>query len=164
MHERMILQRTLALILGGTMMAGAGLGFALDMGNMMSPSNWMGGNGDRGYDGGVPWGNPGYGGPGAYGGPYGPGGPASYGAGPYGGAPYGPGPLGAPGGYVPPDRYGQAPISAAPLAPAPLVDQALRIKALERRIADLEAEPCRRQPMPPASSWSSSSGYGPRAP
>jgi hypothetical protein len=160
----MILQRALALLLGGTMMAGAGLGCALDMGNMLSPSNGMGGNRDRGYNGGAPWGGPGYGGPGAYGGgPYGPGGPAPYGAGPYGGAPYGPGPLGAPGGYGPLGRYGQAPAPVAPPAPVPSVDQALRIRELERRITELEAKTCPQQPMPPPS-WHSSSGYGPRAP
>jgi len=165
MNTRMVVRRALALSLGGTLMGGAGLGFALDMGNMMNPSKWMGGNRDRGYEGGAPWGGPGSGDPGAYRGPYGPAGPAPYyGAGPYGGAPYGAGPLGIPGGYAPLGGYGQAvPVPAAPPAPVPSVDQALRIRALERRIADLEANTCRQPPLPP-SSWPSSSGYGPRAP
>ena len=75
---------------------------AMDFGNMMNPSKWMGGgNNDRGYGYG---GGPGYGGPG-YGGPgYGYGGPAGYGGGPgygYGGpGGYGGGPgYGGPGGY-----------------------------------------------------------------
>jgi hypothetical protein len=68
---------------------------AMDFGNMMNPSKWMGGgNNDRYYGGG-----PGYGGPG-----YGYGGPVGYGAGPgygYGGpGGYGAGPgYGGPGGY-----------------------------------------------------------------
>jgi hypothetical protein len=74
MNNRLILRRTLALILGSTMMCGAGVGFAFNMGNMMNPSKWMGGNRDRDrdyYDDG-PRGGPGYGygGPGGgYGGP-----------------------------------------------------------------------------------------------
>jgi len=56
---------------------------AMDFGNMMNPSKWMGGgNNNRNYGGG-----PGYGGPG-----YGYGGPAGYRGGP------GPG-YGGPGGY-----------------------------------------------------------------
>ncbi|MGA7982626.1 MAG: hypothetical protein WCA32_20690, partial [Chromatiaceae bacterium] len=62
MNNRMILRRTLALILGSTMMCGAGIGFAFDMGNMMNPSKWMGGNRDRGYGDDGP--GYGYGGPG----------------------------------------------------------------------------------------------------
>ena len=84
---------------------------AFDMGNMMNPSKWMGGNNDRYdddyYDGpgyGYPGGPPGYG----YGGPpgYGYGGPPGYG---YGGGPgYGYG--GPPGyGYGGPAGYGGAP-------------------------------------------------------
>ena len=74
---------------------------AMDFGNMMNPSKWMGGGGDRdrysdyggpgGYGGGPGYG---YGGPGGYGGGpgYGGGGPGGYGGGPgYGG--------GGPGGY-----------------------------------------------------------------
>ena len=73
MKNRTILRRTLALILGSTMICGAATGFAFDMGNMMNPSKWMGGNRDRGY---------GYGGPGGYGGGpgYGYGGPSGYGS------------------------------------------------------------------------------------
>ena len=57
---------------------------AMDFGNMMNPSKWMGGgNNDRYYGGGPGYGGPGYG----YGG-----GPAGYGGGPgYG--------YGGPGGY-----------------------------------------------------------------
>ena len=81
---------------------------AMDFGNMMNPSKWMGGgNNDRNshYGGGPGYGGPVYGyggGPGGYGG-----GPAGYGGGPgygYGGGPagYGGGPgygYGGPGGY-----------------------------------------------------------------
>ncbi|MGD8850782.1 MAG: hypothetical protein PVI28_00005, partial [Gammaproteobacteria bacterium] len=49
--------------------------YAFDMGNMMNPSKWMGGNNDRyddydelGYGGGPGFGGPGFGGPG-FGGP-----------------------------------------------------------------------------------------------
>ena len=74
---------------------------AMDFGNMMNPSKWMGGgNNDRYYGGGPGYGGPGYGygGPGAYGPGYGYGGPGAYGAGPgygYGG----PGAYGAGPGY-----------------------------------------------------------------
>jgi hypothetical protein len=64
MSNRMILRRTLALILGSAIMGSAGIAFAFDMGNMMNPSKWMGGNS----------------GPGGYGG-----GPGGYGGGPGGG-------------------------------------------------------------------------------
>jgi hypothetical protein len=69
---------------------------AMDMGNMMNPSKWMGGNShnDR-YD--DYRGGPGYGGgPGGYGG-----GPGGYGGGPggYGGGPGDYGYGGGPGGY-----------------------------------------------------------------
>jgi hypothetical protein len=101
MSNRMILRRTLALILGSAMMGGAGIGFAFDMGNMMNPSRWMGGNSGPGGSGG-PMGNMmnpsrwmgGNSGPGGYGG-----GPGGYGGGPgdFGGGPGGYG--GGPGGY-----------------------------------------------------------------
>ncbi len=87
---------------------------AVDFGNMMNPSKWMGGNKDRGddyYDGPPPGygygGAPGYGGEPGYG--YG-GAPGGYGGAPggYGGAPGGYG--GAPGGYGgAPGGYGGEP-------------------------------------------------------
>ena len=84
-----------AIVASGLLLAGTA--HAFDMGNMMNPSKWMGGNknSDR-YDD--------YGGPGGYGG--GPAGPA------YGGSGYGggyPGTYGAP--------YGYAPQAAAPAQP-----------------------------------------------
>jgi len=73
---------------------------AMDFGNMMNPSRWMGGNSDRNSDyGGGP--GYGYGGPGGYGGGpgYGSGGPGGYGGGPgYG--------YGGPGGYGGGPGYG----------------------------------------------------------
>lgn len=116
MINKMILKR--AAILGFCMAAltGSGTGYAFDMGNMMNPSKWFGGNKDHGDYYGDRWGGPGYGygGPGyGYGGPgYGYGVPGyGYGAPAYGyGAPgYG---YGAPGyGYGAP---GQAGTGAAP--------------------------------------------------
>lgn len=116
MSKRVVLQRTLTLVLGCTMMGGAGVSVAFDMGNMMNPSKWMGGGNDRddyydrgygygrGYGPGYGYGGPGYGygGPGyGYGAPgYGYGGPGyGYGAPAYGyGAPgYG---YGAPAGQA----------------------------------------------------------------
>ena len=107
---------------------------AAGFGDMMNPSKWMGGKKD--YDD--------YG-PGGYGGP---GGPAPYGRTTYGGAP--------------PGSYGQAPATAAPSAPQPSVDQSARIRKLERRIAELEAEKQRQQPTP-LSFRPSTSGSGPRS-
>lgn len=96
------LRRSLALILGGTLTCALNTGFAFNMGNMMNPSKWMGGGGNRNsdYDEG-PWGGPGYGyggpGYGGYGGP-GYGGYGGPGYGGYGGPGYGgPGGYGAPG-------------------------------------------------------------------
>ena len=63
MKNGVILRRTLAMILASAMTCGVGIGSAFDMGNMMNPSEWMGGNsGPYGYRSG----------PGSYGG--GPGG------------------------------------------------------------------------------------------
>jgi len=100
----------LALVLGTGLMSGAGGSLAFDMGNMMNPSKWMGGDRDRyderGYDG------PGYGGygmPGGYGSPYGYEGPGGYGMPGRYGSPYGyggPGGYGEPGGYGAPGGYG----------------------------------------------------------
>jgi hypothetical protein len=114
---------------------------AFKFGDMMNPGKWMGGNKD--YDDYDDYG-PGPDGP--YG--PGPGGPAPYGGTPYGGAPYGTGPVGAPGGYAPPGSYGRAPTAAAPPAPQPSVDQSGRIRELEQRIDQLEAEMRRQQPTP----------------
>jgi hypothetical protein len=91
----------------------AGTAHAIDMGKMMNPSKWMGGNKDndryddyRGGPGGYGGGPGGYGGgPGGYGG-----GPGGYGGGPggYGGGPGGYG--GGPGGYGGgPGGYGGGP-------------------------------------------------------
>jgi len=59
MNDHLGLQRALAVVLGDTLMCAAGTGLAFDMGNMMNPSQGMGGN---------PWGGPayGYGGPAVY--------------------------------------------------------------------------------------------------
>lgn len=162
MTDHIGLRRTLALVLNGSLMCAAGAGFAADMGNMMNPFQWMGGNRDRVYDGGNSWGSPGYGygGPSPYGGPFGPGAQAPYGSGPYGTAPYGPGPGGAPAGYAPPGSYVPTP---APLVPVPYPDQAARVSDLERRMGDLEADRRRQKTLlPPLRP--SESGYGPRAP
>ena len=103
---------------------------AFDMGNMMNPSKWMGGNKDRDhYD--DYYGGPGYG----YGGPpgYGYGGPYGYGAPPgYGyGAPPGYGYGGAPGyGYGSAPGYGQPGTESR--------DQ--EIDRLKQRLRQLEGE------------------------
>jgi hypothetical protein len=59
--DRETLRRSLALILGGTLTSTLSTGFAFNMGNMMNPSQWMGGDGDRDYYEAGPWGGPGYG-------------------------------------------------------------------------------------------------------
>jgi hypothetical protein len=136
MKNRTILRRTLALLVGAGFVVAAGTSFAMDFGNMMNPSKWMGGGKDRdrgdywggpgyGYGGpGYGWGGPGYGwgGPGyGYGGPgYGWGGPG-YGYG-YGGPGYGYG-YGSPGYGVPAAGAGR--------------DQS-EIEALKQRINQLE--------------------------
>lgn len=130
-------------------------GYAFDMGNVMNPSKWMGGNNnnnrdryDDNYDRG--YGGPGYGGPGyGYGGPgYGPdtyygGAPGyGYGAPAYGGAPgYGYGV--APGGTGAP-AYGGAPAYAAPSANTEAAEQ---IERLQERVRMLE-DAARRQQAP----------------
>jgi hypothetical protein len=138
---------------------------AFNFGDMMNPGKWMGGKknyddyGPGGYGGpGGPYGPGGYGGPGGpygpggYGGPGGPYGPGGYGGpggpAPYGGAPYGPGQVGAPGGYGPPGGYGQTPSVTAPPAPQRSGDQSERIRELQQRIEQLEAEQQPRQPAP----------------
>ena len=130
--------------------------YAFDMGNMMNPSKWVGGNKDndrdddyydeRGY--GYPDGPPGYyGGAPGYGGPpgYGYGGAPAYG---YGGAPgYGnaPGYGGAPGygttpGYGDAPGYGAAPgYGGAPAYGAPGTEsKEAEIMRLKERIRQLE--------------------------
>jgi hypothetical protein len=119
---------------------------AFDMGNMMNPSKWMGGNKDRYDDYDDYGGGPGYGYPGGppgygYGGPpgYGYGGPG-YGGAPgygYGGAPgYGPGPgYGYGGGYGGVPGYGAAPYAA----PGAASNQA-EITRLKERIRQLEGD------------------------
>jgi len=127
--------------------------YAVDMGKMMNPSKWMGGNKDNDrYD--DYRGGPGYGYPGGPPG-YGYGGAPGYGSGPgygYGGAPgYGAGPGygygGAPGygsgsgyGYGGAPGYGAGPgYSGAPVygAPATGSDEA-EVMRLKERIRQLE--------------------------
>lgn len=154
MNDHLGLQRTLAVVLGGSLMCAAGAGLAFDIDNMMSPSQGMGGNS---------WVGPGYGygGPGAYARPYGPAGLAPYGSDPYGTIPYGSGPGRFPAGYAPPASQVREPVEHAS---TPLQDQALHISDLERRMGELEEAHSRRQntQLPPL--WSFDSAYGPRAP
>ena len=152
-----------AIVASGLLLAGTT--HAMDMGNMMNPSKWMGGNknsdryDDYGGPGGYGGGPGGYGGgPGGYGGGpggYG-GGPGGYGGGPggYGGGPggYGGGPGGyggGPGGYGGgPGGYGGAPgygggsgYGGAPgyIAPASgAASDAAEIEQLKARIKKLE--------------------------
>ncbi len=84
-----------SMILGLTLATGGGSALAINFGDMMNPSKWMGGGKNRDYDD-DRWGGPGYGygGPGwGYGGPgYGYGGPGWGYGGPgygYGGPGYG---------------------------------------------------------------------------
>jgi hypothetical protein len=126
MAGQMTMRHAATMILGLTLIGGAGSALAVNFGDMMNPSKWMGGNKDRDYDdrrgdgpgygyGGPGWGygGPGYGGPGwGYGGPgYGYGNPG-WG---YGGPGYG---YGNPGwGYGGPGYGGQgynAPADARP--------------------------------------------------
>jgi hypothetical protein len=135
--------------------------YAFDMGNMMNPSKWMGGNKDKnqnsydeyrdgpgyGYPGGPP--GYGYGGAPGYGADSGYGGAPGYGAAPgYGGAPgYGaaPGYGGAPGygaapGYGGAPGYGAAPgYGGAPTYGAPVSgSNEAEIRRLKERIRQLE--------------------------
>ena len=124
MSKEVILKRAAILTFSIATIAGSVSGYAVDMGNMMNPSKWFGGNKDRGdyYDDrrggpGYGYGAPGYG----YGGPgYGYGAPGyGYGAPGYGyGAPgYG---YGAPGyGYGAPGYGYGAPGQAGTSAPPP---------------------------------------------
>ncbi len=116
------LRRAVLLTFSIAMATGSGASYAFDMGKMMNPSKWFGGNRDRGdyygdRRGGYGYGAPGYG----YGGPgYGYGGPGyGYGA-PgygYGGPGYG---YGAPGyGYGRPGYGYGAPGQAGASAPLP---------------------------------------------
>jgi hypothetical protein len=117
MTGQMSLRCATTLILGVTILTAGGAACAVNFGDMMNPSKWMGGNKDRDYDGygpGYGYGGPGYGygGPGyGYGGPgYGYGGPGYGYGGPgygYGGPGYG---YGGPGyGYGGPGYGGGAP-------------------------------------------------------
>ena len=136
-----------AIVASGLLLAGSA--HAFDMGNMMNPSKWMGGNrnsdryDDYGGPGGYGGGPGGYGGgPGYYGG-----GPGGYGGGPgyYGGEPggYGGGPGGyggAPGygggsGYGSTPGYGGAPYVAPTSGTA---SDAAEIEQLKARIKKLE--------------------------
>jgi hypothetical protein len=142
MNQRIVLRRTLPLLLGTLLTSGTGTTLAFDMGNMMNPSKWMGGGNDRDYYDDGPGGGPGYGyggprgygGPGyRYGAPSGYGGPGAYG-GPgygYGGPGYG-GPRGYGGpayGYGAPVGYGSPPAGAG---------EQSEIDALKERIRVLE--------------------------
>jgi hypothetical protein len=150
-----------AIVVSGLLLASTANAF--DMGNMMNPSKWMGGNknsdryddyggGPGGYGGGpggYGGGPGGYGGgPGGYGGAPGYGGVPGYGGGPggYGGGPggYGGGPGGyggAPGygggsGYGGVPGYGGAPAYGAPAAGS--ASDAAEIEQLKARIKKLE--------------------------
>jgi hypothetical protein len=116
----------------------ASTAYAFDMGNMMNPSKWMGGNKDndryddygRGYGYGGPgygYGGPGYG-YGGYPGGYGYGGYPGYG---YGGYPGGYGYGGYPGGY----GYGGTPAVVVPGG-----GSNTEIEQLKDRIRQLEGE------------------------
>jgi hypothetical protein len=115
----------------------AGTAHAIDMGKMMNPSKWMGGNKDNDrYDD--------YrGGPGGYGG-----GPGGYGGGPggYGGGPGGYG--GGPGGYGGgPGGYGGGPGYVAPASGT--AADAAEIERMKERIRMLE-DAARQQQAAPA--------------
>ena len=100
---KLTMHGAVTLILGLTLVTGGGSALAMNFGDMMNPSKWMGNNKDRDYDDrrwdgpGYGYGGPGYGGPGwGYGGPgYGYGGPGygvpgyGYGGPGYGGSGYG---------------------------------------------------------------------------
>ena len=130
-----------AIVASGLLLASTA--HAFDMGNMMNPSKWMGGNknsdryDDYGGPGGYGGGPGGYGGgPGGYGG-----GPGGYGGGPggYGGGPGGYG--GAPGygggsGYGGTPGYGGAPGYVAPASGT--ASDAAEIERLKTRIKKLE--------------------------
>jgi hypothetical protein len=159
MKTRMTIFRV-TLVTAGLLFANTS--FAFDMGNVMNPSKWMGGNSNRdryddygggyGYPGGPGYGyggGPGYGyGAPAYGGApgYGYGGAPGYG---YGGAPgYGYG--GAPGyGAVPGGTgvpaYGGAPGYGAPAANANATEE---IERLQERIRMLEKASRQQQAAP----------------
>ena len=113
-----------------------GSAYAMDMGNMMNPSKWMGGNRDRdryddSYRGSGYGYGPGYGGSPGYGGGSGYGSDPGYGGGSgYGG---GPGYGGAPGGGT---GYGAPPPSQAPTGSD---GSAQEIRRLQQRIRQLEA-------------------------
>ena len=63
------LRRAPTLILGLALITAGGSALAINFGDMMNPSKWMGGGKDRDYDEGR-WGGPGYGAPGwGYSGP-----------------------------------------------------------------------------------------------
>jgi hypothetical protein len=125
-------------MLVGLGLALAGSGYGFDMGNMMNPSKWMGGNkdGDRDYYDGPGYGYPGGPGYGYPGGPgYGYGGVPGYG---YGGVPgYGYG--GAPDygyGGVPGYGYGGGPGSTVPGTES----RDAEIRRLRERLRQLEGE------------------------
>jgi hypothetical protein len=116
-----------SIVASGLLLSGTAQAF--NMGNMMNPSKWMGGNSnsDRYNDYG---GGPGYGGAPGYGGP-GYGGAPGYSGPGYGGAPgySGPGYGGAPG-------YSGAPAYGAPAAGS--ASDAAEIEQLKTRIKKLE--------------------------
>ena len=86
MINEMILRRAVILTFSIAIVTGSGISYAFDMGNMMNPSKWFGGNRDRGDYYGDRWGGPGYG----------------YGAPGYGRQDYGYGSPGQAGAGVPP--------------------------------------------------------------
>jgi hypothetical protein len=136
---------------------------AINFGDMMNPSRWMGGGKNRDryddyYDDYGPYGGPWGGGPwggGPYGGPYG----APYGG--YGAPGYG---YGAPGyGYGAPGYVGAPAAAAAPAAPAAPSQSGStsksEIDALKRRIEELEAT--QKTPPAPTSDWPSAPAFRP---
>jgi hypothetical protein len=144
----------LAVLLGGGLILVASACQAADGGDTMNPPRWMGG---------PPWNEAGYGYgvPGAQVWPNG-----TYDPGPYGSTPYPVTPYGTVPGRVPTSRM---PPSArqvgSPAAPAPTTEQKQisRIRELERRIGELEAQERRPKLLyPPLRHFDSA--YGPHAP
>ena len=120
----------------------AGTACAFDMGNMMNPSKWMGGDKDKDryyddYGPGYGYGGPGYG----YGGPgYGYGGYPGYGYGGYGGYP-GYGGYGGYGGYPGYGGYGGYPgYGTSSTVVVPGNGGSSEIEQLKDRIRQLEGE------------------------
>lgn len=125
-HKRHLSPSVVSMLALCALLAPLSVVQAMDFGDFMNPSRWMGGKNDDRYDD-------------DEGGPYGPapygnyGAPPAYGAPPYGAPyqiPYAPAPVGAP----------LAPAMPARPAQPTMNDEALReIEALKRRIEELES-------------------------